>query len=216
MNKLLISAVLMVTVLYSSTSSYAADAAGRSWYFGIGGSYAFEDFDAEKAEDDLEGIARGTDLDFHGTSGFNVTVGYHVADWLSLEFDFNWLSEFETGESLVGTVIPVDLNGVLDVITCMAVAKFTCALEPLKPFIVVGGGNMDAHHYYTAPKAPGLRVTTSDSEPQSDLCGKLGLGVDFFATERVSIALEGSYVWGFGDLDAIKYFNTTLGLGYHY
>ncbi len=215
MNKFLISAVLIVTVLYSSTSSYAADAVGRSWYFGIGASYAFEDFDAEKAENDLEGIARGTDLDFDDTSGLNVTVGYHVADWLSLEFDFNWLVAFETGQSMeIGWA--GDLDGVLDVITCMAVAKFTCGLEPLKPFIVVGGGNMDADLYYTAPNAPDLRVTTSYSEPQSDLCAKLGLGVDFFVTKRVSVTLEGSYVWGFGDLDAIKYFNTTLGVGYHY
>jgi len=215
MNKLLSSAVLMVIVLYSSTSSYAADAAGRNWYFGIDASYAFEDFDAEKAEDDLEGIARGTDLDFDDAFGCNVTVGYHVADWISLEFELNWLSQFETGESLAGLLLPIDLTGALDVTTYMVVAKFTCGLEPLKPFIVVGGGNMDAHHYYEAYER-GLRVTTSDSERQSDLCAKLGLGVDFFVTKRVSIALEGSYVWGFGDLDAIKYFNTTLGLGYHY
>lgn len=215
MKKFLISVVLMVTVLYSSTSSYAADAAGRNWYFGIGGSYAFEDFGAEEAEDGLEGIARGTDLDFDDTSGFYVTVGYHVADWFSLEFGFNWLSQFETGQSM-GIGWAGDLDGVLDVITTMVVAKFTCGLEPLKPFIVVGGDNMDADLYYTAPEAPGLRVTTSDSERETDVCAKLGLGVDFFVTKRVSVTLEGSYVWGFGDLDAIKYSNLTLGLGYHY
>lgn len=215
MNKFLSSAVLMVTVLYSSTSSYGADAAGRSWYIGIGASYAFEDFDAGEAEDDLEGIARGTDLDFDDAFGCNVTVGYHVADWLSLEFDLNWLSQFETGESLAGLLLPIDLSGALDVTTYMVVAKFTSSLEPLKPFIVVGGGNMDAHHYYEAYEGA-LVVTTSDSECETDVCAKLGLGVDFFVTKRVSVTLEGSYVWGFGDLDAIKYSNLTLGVGYHY
>jgi opacity protein-like surface antigen len=215
MNKFLVSAVLIVTVLYSSTSSYAADAASRNGYFGIGASYAFEDFDAEKAGNDLEGIARGTDLDFDDAFGCNVTVGYHVAAWLSLEFELNWLSQFETGESLAGLLLPIDLTGALDVTTYMVVAKFTCGLEPLKPFIVVGGGNMEAQHYYEAYDG-GLVVTTSHSECGTDVCAKLGLGVDFFVTKRVSVTLEGSYVWGFGDLDAIKYFNTTLGLGYHY
>jgi opacity protein-like surface antigen len=195
------------------TSSYAADAAGRTFYVGIGGSYAFEDFDVDDVEDALGQIGGDSDFDFDDTWGLNLKVGYHVNNWLSLEFDFDYLSEFEADEGLDVLGIPVDLDGELDVMTYMAVFKFTCALEPLKPFVVAGGGMMDAD---LDAKASALGVSASDSESEKDTCAKLGLGVDFFATQSVSIGLEGSYLWGFGDLDEISYFILTLGLGYHF
>jgi opacity protein-like surface antigen len=94
-------------------------------------------------------------------------------------------------EGLDGLGVQVDLDTELDVITYIAVLKFTCALEPLKPFIVAGGGMMDADLDAKA-SAPG--VSASDSESETDTCAKLGLGVDFFATQSVSIGLEGSYI----------------------
>ena len=204
---------LLVMVLCFSTVSYGADAAGRTFYIGIGGSYAVEDFDVDELEASLEGIASDSDVDFDDTWGLNLKAGYHVNNWLSLEFDFDYLSEFEADEGLDVLGIPVDLDAELDVTTYMAVFKFTCVLEPLKPFIVAGGGMMDAD---VDAKASALGVSASDSESETDTCAKLGLGVDFFATKSVSIGLEGSYVWGFGDLDEISYYNLTLGLGYHF
>jgi opacity protein-like surface antigen len=212
MKKLSILTVL-VMVLCFSTSSYGADAAGRTFYIGIGGSYASEAFDLDEVEDDLEAIASDSDLDYDDTWGLNLKVGYHVNNWLSLEFDFDYLSEFEADEGLDVLGVPVDLDVESDVITYMAMFKFTCVLEPLKPFIVAGGGIMDAD---VDAKASALGVSASASESETDTCAKLGLGVDFFVTKSVSIGLEGSYVRGFGDVDAIGYYNLTLGLGYHF
>jgi opacity protein-like surface antigen len=212
MKKLSILTVL-VMVLCFSTSSYGTDAAGRTFYIGIGGSYALEDFDVDEVEASLEGIASDSDVDFDDTWGLNAKVGYHVNNWLSLEFDFDYLSDFEADEGLNVLGIPVNLDADLDVITYMAVFKFTCALEPLKPFLVAGGGIMDAD---VDAKASALGESASDSESETDICGKVGFGVDFFATESVSIGLEGSYVWGIDDLDEISYYNFTLGLGYHF
>ena len=205
--------IALLMVLCFCTSSYGADAAGRTFYIGIGGSYAFEDFDVDEVEDALAGISSDSDFDFDDTWGFNLKAGYHVNNWLSLEFDFDYLSEFDADEDLDVLGIAVDLDADVDVMTYMAVLKFTCALEPLKPFVVIGGGMMDAD---VDAKASALGVSASDSESETDTCAKLGLGVDFFATESISIGLEGNYVWGFGDLDEINYYNLTLGLAYHF
>ena len=211
MNKTCLILGFLVMVLCVSTSSYGEDTAGRGLYISVGASYAISNFDQEVT--DTEGAS--SDSDFDDTWGINLKAGYHLTNWLSVELDFDYSSDFESDETLNVSGAGVETDGEVDVTTYMAVAKFTCVLEPLKPFIVVGGGNMDAHHYYEAYEGA-LVVTTSDSECETDVCAKLGLGVDFFVTKRVSVTLEGSYVWGFGDLDAIKYSNLTLGVGYHY
>jgi opacity protein-like surface antigen len=204
--------VMLGVVLCFVPSSYGLDSAGRGFYIGVGGSYALEDFDVDYGVE-VEGIARIVDMDFDNTWGLNTKVGYHVTDWVSFEFDFNYLSEFESKESLFVLDIPVDEDGEVDITTYMALAKFTCVLEPVKPYIVAGGGIMAADLH---AKASALGESASDSESETDACAKLGLGVDFFATQSVSIGLEGSYIWGFSDLDNISYFNLTLGLGYHF
>jgi len=96
----------------------------------------------------------------------------------------------------------------------MAVAKFTCVLEPLKPFIVAGGGVMHADIDLKA-STPDLSVS-DDSDSQTEPCIKLGLGADYFVTKAFSIGIEGSYVWGFQDLDDLGYTDLTLGIGYHF
>ncbi len=207
------SILTVLLVLCFSTSSYAADAAGRTFYIGVGGSYAFEDYDVDELENELEEFASDSDVDFDNTWGVNLKVGYHLKNWLSLEFDFDYLSAFEVDEEVDVLGVAVDLDADVDVMTYMAVAKFTCVLEPVKPFVVVGGGIMDTD---VDAKVSAIGYSDSDSESESDTCAKLGLGVDFFATSNVSIGLEGSYVRGFGDLDEVRYFNVTLGLGYHF
>lgn len=57
-------------------------------------------------------------------------------------------------------------------------------------------------------------ITISDSE--TDFCGKIGAGIDFFVNENASVGFEGSYVVGFGDLEDIKYMEYTMGVAYHF
>ena len=56
----------------------------------------------------------------------------------------------------------------------------------------------------------------SDSYDETELCGKVGLGLDFFATPEISFGIEGNYTLGFNDLEEIRYFNFTLGVAYHF
>lgn len=97
------------------------------------------------------------------------------------------------------------------------------------PFIAFGAGimptNLDAKISTTE-----LSVTFSRSFSESDsnkACGKLGVEIDFFPAENVSLGLEGSYVFGLGDFAFdlgflgdremdILYFIFTLGAAYHF
>jgi len=192
-----------------STSSYGEDAAGRGLYIGMGASYAISNFDQEVT--DTEGAS--SDSDFDDTWGINLTAGYHVTNWFSVELDFDYLSDFEANETLNVSGVPAGTDGEVGVVTYMAVAKFTCVLEPLKPFIVAGGGLMNADIDLKAT-TPDFSVSDSDSETAP--CVKVGLGADFFITKALSIGIETSYVWAFQDLDDIGYTNLTLGVGYHF
>jgi len=199
----------LVMVACGSTSSYGQDAAGRGLYIGMGASYAISNFEQEVT--DIEGAS--SDSDFDDTWGINLKAGYHITDWLSIELNFDYLSDFEANETLNVSGVPVGTVGEVGVSTYMAVAKFTCVLEPLKPFIVAGGGLMNADIDLKV-STPDLSVSDSDSETAP--CVKLGLGADYFMTEAFSIGIEGSYVWGFQDLDDIGYANFTFGVGYHF
>ncbi|MBW2174083.1 MAG: hypothetical protein JRF64_05460 [Deltaproteobacteria bacterium] len=53
-------------------------------------------------------------------------------------------------------------------------------------------------------------------DDEADLCVKLGLGADYFATENVSIGLEAAYVWGLSDVEEVRYVDLTLGVAYHF
>jgi len=214
MKKVLMFAVLVMTFCFP-VSSHGADAAGRGLYVGIGGSYNLEDLDVHQFNVTLEDTTSDLDVDFDDTWGVNAKVGYHVHDWLSLEFNFDWLSGFESDKTDRGLGVPVDAKVELEVMTYMAVAKFSHGFgwEGAKLFIVAGGGLMDADADGKVHVAGG---SDSVSDSETDSCARLGVGVDFFATKRISIGFEGSYVWGFGDLDEIQYFSLTAGLGYHF
>ena len=61
-----------------------------------------------------------------------------------------------------------------------------------------------------------------DNEDDTVACGKVGLGVDWWATPDVTVGFEGSYVFGFEDADfegvevGVDYFTLALGIAYHF
>ena len=203
---------LIFTVLFAifsfSTSLFAKDV---GLYIGIGGSYAYEDFDIE--DEDFEEM--GLDVDFDNTQGINLKAGYHFNKLFSLEFNFDLLSSFEWDDSTTYLGVPVNVDAEADITTYMLAGKISpdFGSEIIRPFVVAGFGIMHGEIDVTA-SAPGYSFSDSDSE--TDTCAKIGIGVDFFAKENVSIGLEGNYVWGFGDMDEVRYMNYTLGVAYHF
>jgi hypothetical protein len=169
---------LMIFVLLSP---YAH--AATSLYVGAGGSYAVENFDED-------GDFINTNYD--NSWGVNAKVGYHLHELLDLEFNFDYLEEFE-GDAGVD----------VEVMTYMFTLKgfFPIASEKVKLSVVAGGGLMYAE---------------AGSDDEIDGCAKLGLGFDYFLIQNFSAGIEGNYTLGFGDLDDIQYFNFILGVAYHF
>ncbi len=200
MKKLSILAVLVMGLCFS-TLSYGADAAGKTFYIGAGGSYAVENFNS----------------DFDDTWGINAKAGYHLHPRIDIEFDYNYLSDFEPedkGESL-GT--PFEASVEYQVETYMFVVKgyFPSPSEKAKLGVIVGAGIMDVDG---DAKLKVGGISFSDGEHEADLCGKVGLGLDLFATQDISFGVEGSYTFAdFDDLpEDIEYFNFTAGIAYHF
>jgi opacity protein-like surface antigen len=217
----------LVMVLCFCTSSYGAEAAGHRWYVGIGGSWAIENFDTDDLEDDLQNLV---DVDFDDGWGANLNIGYHVNDNFSLAFVYSYLSGFDWDKSvsatgmidgsLVSAGASVDAD--LDLMTFMLEGKYAMSGN-VSPYIVLGAGAMYADLDAKLKAHVGAEsLSLSDSETDTQVCGKVGLGVDWWATPEVTVGLEGSYVFGFSDHDfdgakiGIRYFNIGLGVAYHF
>jgi len=128
--------------------------------------------------------------DFDNSWGVNAKIGYHTHPLLDIEFDFDYLNKFE-GDA----VDP-------EILTYMFVLKgyFPVSTEKVKLSTVVGTGIMHADAYGDA----------------TELCAKVGLGLDFFTFQDISLGIEGNYTFGFGDLEDIRYFNFIIGAAYHF
>ncbi len=185
--------ITLAAVTFFSTSLYAQQTERKQFYIGAGGSYAVENF--------------YDDAQFENSPGVNLKFGYHLHPLADIEFDFNYLDEFESPDN------QLDYN--LSVTTYMFVMKgfFPINSEVVRLAVVVGGGVMaadfDSH----------LNGTGDDA----DLCYKLGLGLDVFATQAVSFGFEASWTNGIDNLSGnerdfgrVEYFNFTLGAAYHF
>ena len=128
--------------------------------------------------------------DVDNSWGVNARIGYHTHPLLDVQFDLDYLSKFECGCSD------------LEILTYMVALKgyFHQSTEKVKLSTVVGAGIMHA----------------DANADDTDWCGKVGLGLDFFTTQEISLGIEGNYTFGFGDLEDIRYLNLTVGVAYHF
>ena len=74
------------------------------------------------------------------------------------------------------------------------------------PYLRVGGGYMSAE----------ADLDGGGNYDDDDFAWNLGGGLDFFVNDKVSLGLDGKYVWGTGDLDDLKYFFGAARVGYHF
>jgi len=204
-------ALILVTVILFgvTTPLYAAQYDYEPFYIGVGGSYSIENFQ--------EG------LDPDNAWGFNAKLGYRFHKYVALQFDYDYLSGFDesqkAGFTIGGDTFDVAGKYEVDVQTFMLSLKGYFGIDPygIRPFVIVGGGVMHADaDVKLSVAAPGISMKTHSSTDETDGCVKLGAGLDWFLGENVSLGLEGSYVWGLGDLDDLQYFNIGVGVAYHF
>jgi opacity protein-like surface antigen len=176
---------MLVAVIVLLTLSLNAEAgpAETGFYIGGGVSYAWENFDTDDIED------QGFNVDVDDAWGFNAFAGYRIMRHLAFEGNFNWYDDFD-----------VDANGFdfeVKIWTFMLDLKamYPVYNDRLVPYLRSGGGYMDAE----------IDAGSID-EDESDFAWNLGGGIDYFVTDRISLGLDGKYVWGSGDLDELEYF----------
>ena len=200
----------LLMVIFFSTALYAQQADVKKFYVGAGVSYAIEDFgDADFDGGDFDVS------DFDNSWGLNVKVGYNLHPLLDIEFDFDYLDKFEYSDEFELLGINIEGKADLNIMTYMIALKgyFPISTEKVKLSVVVGGGIMYAE-IDSKVRVNGSSISYSYDE--TELCGKIGLGLDFFATPDISFGIEGNYTLGFNDLEEIRYFNFTLGVAYHF
>jgi len=211
MKKLFV-AVAMVLIFLSS-NLYAQDNTG--FYIGIGGNYALENFDVSDVNDALSPLGLHVDVD--NSPGFNAKVGYHFNKLFSAEFVYDYFSDFSWSDTTTVAGIPLKIDAEMEIMTFMIAGKLSpdVGSEVVRPFITAGAGMMKGKLDLKG-SAPSIGFSESESDSESDFCGKLGVGVDFYATKNISVGTEVSYVMGFGDMDNIKYTNFNVGVSYHF
>ena len=173
--------VLALTVTLACLTGAAAhaeegpqddDFARAGWYVGVYGVYALE------AYRDTGGF------DFDNAGAGNIRVGYRGNQWFALEAEFEWIQEFEAssggGERVEARTIIGGVN-----------AKVYPMTGRFQPYGLVGvnGMNVRLEHRPT-----GLDVNGTD------FAFRFGMGLDIYATRNIVVGLEGTYVWGVGDV----------------
>lgn len=208
MKKLLIVAAILL--IFLSSNLYAQD---TGLYIGIGGNYALQNIDTTDVNNDLR--AYGLQLDFSNAYGFNGKVGYHFSKLFAVELAFDYFNNLSWNQTVTISGKPATFEANLKLMTLMLAGKLSPNIgsEVVRPFIIAGVGNMFGNIDVKTTYA-GYRSTASNSN--SDACGKIGVGIDFYATRNISIGVEGSYVMGFGGMSNMKYTNIDLGVAYHF
>jgi len=170
MRKPLIATSIALLALLAVPSARAADPdfARRGFYVGGGGTYGFNLL--ESAFDDV--LVSGVEVG--DTWGFNTRLGYRPLSWFSAEVEYEYLNNF--GVSIDGIHL-ADLRAE----TISGNVRFIAPLRRFQPYLCLGAGatlfSLDHND------VPGLEVD------HSSFSGRLGIGLDVYATENIAIGV---------------------------
>jgi hypothetical protein len=178
----------------------SAQARQKTGYYGaLYGLYAVENLDDDETKDKFSGPI---DVDFDNSWGFQARVGYIYNEYFSLEGMYEYVAPFEANDG--------SLDDKLDVMNYTVNGKFTCpAYDAFVPYVIVGLGAMNAYEDIDF---------MGDNSKESDwgFGARVGLGFDYYFQREWSAGFEGTYVFGTGDVDHVRYMTLGLGVAYHF
>ena len=194
-NRSFIAIFLLIGCLAFFANSVNAE--DPKFYVGLGASHQGNNYDFENIVDWDE-----------STWGINAKFGYRLTPAVSFQFDVDWIPEVEG-------VLKSDpsLGGEVEVQTAILSFKgYFPTSKPVKPFIIAGFGIL---HYDVDLNDIAQSLADIDDD-ETDLCLKIGAGVDVFINQSFSIGFEGNYTAGRDKVDAVEYWNLILGAAYHF
>ena len=175
----------------------SVNAEEKKFYVGLGASHQGNNYDFEDVVDWDE-----------GTWGINAKFVYRLTPAVSFQFDVDWIPEVEG-------VLKSDpsLGGDVEVQTGIFSLKgYFPTSKPVKPFLIVGAGIM----HYDVDINDSAQSLGEVGDDETDLCLKIGGGLDVFINQSFSIGLEGNYTAGNEKVKAVEYWNFILGAAYHF
>ncbi|MCG8589507.1 MAG: porin family protein [Proteobacteria bacterium] len=164
-------------------------------YLALGGVFGLNDFENEIEAD----LGLRTDVD--DSFGVDVRLGYRWHPAFSFELQYEWLDGFD-----------IHLAGVpsaeLDGFTLGTNAKSYLLTGPVQPYLLAGAGVTRLELRDTL----GLDVDGDETGFQ----GRLGGGVDLYATPSVFVGVHAARVFNTGSLDDLDYTVVGANLGFRF
>jgi outer membrane protein W len=206
----LLAAVCLAVFGAIAPNARGADDFGRKGaYFGIGASRAMNTF-----EDTFRDAIPFPEVTVSDTWGLNARGGYRFASWFATELEYEYLDRF--GVRAGGVQVAT-----LTTHTITDNAKFILPAGRFQPYLLVGLGVI-------IPDSNGKSSAIEMKGDQVAATGKLGLGMDFYATRNLTLNLGFEAVvndariktttFGFVDDDGhgLNYVTMQLGFGYRF
>jgi opacity protein-like surface antigen len=136
--------------------------------------------------------------DFDDTWAVNGRIGYRVTRHWALEIEFEYAHEFKSESALVHNSYYVPGVNV----------KYYFLEDRFQPY-VLGGVN------FAVSQANG-EINSRHSARGADWSFRMGAGLNIFVAEKVALYVEGTYLWGVGDLWNLDYAPVGAGVEYHF
>jgi hypothetical protein len=173
----------------------ATDYTRPGLYFGLGVSGGLEDFDG----------AQGA---FGDSAGFTFRVGYRLAPYFAVEGLYEYMDDFGfAATSLTGRRARVDIR--TDTFSLMG--KAILPLGFVQPYLSGGVGFLNVN---STVKVRGLRQELRSRGSASEFAGRVGAGLDLFATPQLGLLLDSGYVLPTDRLSAFNYISFGMGVRY--
>jgi opacity protein-like surface antigen len=190
-------ALLPATSAFGQGESESPDFARPGFYVGLGATLAVQNFDLDEAEDTAK-----ANIDVEDTApGLDVRAGYRFHPNIAAELHYQTWAEFGFEVEGDGTQ-----ESQINTWSLMANLKAFPLTGRIQPYGLLGLG--------------ALRVGLDDDFdlgiPSNDtnFCGRLGFGLDFYLAEHSLIYFESSYLLTTGGGDTFDLIPLTVGIQY--
>ncbi len=179
-----------------STAPVDEGYARRGIYISFLPSRSFEAF-----HDEIEDLVPGIDVSVDDSWALSGRVGYRINPRMAVEVQGEWYEEYNI--DLLG-VEAAEFQGW----SAALMGRVYLLTGRFQPYALAGGGYLDVK----LSDKLGLGL----SENSSGSMARWGGGIDFDATNRFVISMEGSYVLPLGGLEDLDFWTLGLGLKYRF
>ncbi len=203
-------ALACALLLLSTDSAYAQDYARNGFYVGVAGSIGID----TAVEDELEKLT-GVGVDIDEAGGLHARLGYRFHPRISTEFHFEWLDDADISFQAAGGKDAATLER----FTYTANAKAYLLTGPFQPFLLAGVGLMRIKFRFDPPPPPppgGPILPFIGDITEEDFAVRFGGGVEIYATEKIAVNLDASYVLPTGNLKDFDYISIGFGAQYRF